>query len=64
MDQLTHVIDALQANPLLAVGIAVAAVAGYALLHRRPRLQREADARLSALRRDKSDAYTKLRPPR
>jgi len=63
MDQLTQVIDAVRAHPMLDVGIGAAVVAGYLLLRRKPRLQREADERLSALRRDKADQYTKLRDP-
>jgi hypothetical protein len=64
MDWISKIIEALRANPSLAVGIAVAAVLGYVLLQRRPKIQREADERLSALRRDKADQYTKLRRPR
>ena len=64
MDQLSQVIDALRANPLLAAGVGVALIGGIALLRRRPKIQREADARLAALRRDNADQYTKLRPPR
>jgi hypothetical protein len=63
MNRLTDVIDAVRANPMFGVGIAVGLVVGYALLRRRPRMQREADQRLSALRRD-TDQHTKLRPPR
>lgn len=63
MDQLAHVIAALRDNPLLAGAGGAALLLGYALLRRRPRIQREADERLSALRRDKSDQYSKLRPP-
>lgn len=63
MDHFTQVIDALRTNPWLPVGVVVALSAAYALLHRRPRIQREADERLSVLRRDKSDQYNKLRPP-
>jgi hypothetical protein len=57
-------IDVLRANPILAVGLAVALVFGYRLLQRRPRMQRDADEQLSVLRRDKVDQYSKLRPPR
>lgn len=64
MDWLTQVIEAVRANPWLGVGIAAAVLVGYILLQRRPKMQREADERLSALRRDKADRYTKLRPPR
>ena len=34
------------------------------LLNRKPRIQREADARLASIRRDKSDEYNKTRPLR
>lgn len=64
MDRLIQVIDALRTNPPLAIGVGLAVVVGYVLLRRRPRIQREADERLSALRRDKADQYGKLRPPR
>jgi hypothetical protein len=64
MDRLTQVIDALRAHPPLAIGVGVTLVALYLLLRRRPRMQREADERLSALRRDKADQYGKQRPPR
>jgi hypothetical protein len=61
MDQLKHLIDALRTYPSLAVGVGAAAVAVAFLLFRKPQIQRDADARLSALRRDKNDQYTKLR---
>ncbi len=64
MDRLAPVIDAVLLNPLLGIGIGVAVVAGYLLLRRRPKIQREADERLSALRRETTDQYTKPRPPR
>ena len=64
MDRISKIIEALYTNPWLAAGIAVAAVLGYLVLQRRPQMQREADERLSALRRDKVDEYTKLRRPR
>lgn len=64
MDKVWPVIEVLRANPLLAAAIAVALIGGAALLRHRPRIQREADERLAALRRDKADQYTKLRPPR
>lgn len=64
MDQIWRMIDALRANPLLAAALGVALIGGVALLRRRPKIQRDADERLSALRRDKADQYTKLRPPR
>lgn len=46
----------------LAVGAGVV-IAGYLLL-RKPKIQRDADARLAALRRDKADRYKDQRPPR
>jgi hypothetical protein len=72
MDQLTHLFDSLHtnlistlsANPSLIAGAGLAAVALAYLLFRKPRIQREADARLSALRRDKNDEYSRLRLPR
>lgn len=64
MEYLTGLIDAVQARPLLGVVLVAGLVLGYALLQRRSRLQRDADRHLSVLRRDKSDQYTKLRPPR
>ena len=64
MDQLTQMIGALRADPLLAGGVGGALSVAWFLLRRRPKMQREADERLSALRRDTSDRYTKLRPPR
>jgi hypothetical protein len=64
MDQLANVIEVLRAYPLLAAALAVAVAAAAFALLRKPRIQREADARLAALRRDKGDQYSKLRPPR
>lgn len=64
MEALTPLFDALRANPVVGFGIIAAAVAAYVVLQRKPRMQREADERLSALRRDKSDQYNKQRPLR
>ena len=64
MQALTPLLDALRANPIVGLAILVAAAVAYAILQRKPRMQREADERLSALRRDKSDQYTKQRPLR
>jgi hypothetical protein len=64
MEALTPLLDALRAHPLVGGGIIAAVVVGYLLLQRKPRMQREADERLSALRREKSDQYTKQRPLR
>jgi len=61
MDQLKPLIDALATNPIVGVGVAVGLIALYLLLHRKPRLQREADDRLAALRREKADLYNKRR---
>ena len=57
MDQLKPLIDTVSNHPMLGAGIAVGLVVLYALLHRKPRIQRDADSRLSALRRDKADLY-------
>jgi hypothetical protein len=57
MDQLKPLIDTVSNHPMLAAGVAVGVAALYALLHRKPRIQRDADSRLSALRRDKADLY-------
>lgn len=64
MEALTPLLTALRANPLVAGGIIVAAIVCYVVLTRKPRMQRDADERLSALRREKSDLYTKQRPLR
>ena len=64
MEALTPLLHALRANPLIGTGIIVAVIVCYVALTRKPRVQREADARLSALRRDKADLYTKQRPMR
>ena len=62
MDQLTMtVINAVHAHPMLGVGIAVGAVALYFLLQRKPRIQRDADNRLAALRREKAERDSKSR---
>ena len=64
MEALTPLLTALRANPLVGGAIIVAMIVVYVALTRKPRMQRDADARLSALRRDKSDLYTKQRPMR
>jgi len=63
MHDLSTLIDMVREHPMLGVGGALAIAFGYWLLQRKSRMQREADARLSSLRRDKADQYTKLRPP-
>jgi hypothetical protein len=63
MDQLSRVVDTLRASPLLEVVIGLGVIAGGVLLFRKPKIQRDADERLSALRRDKPDQYGKLRRP-
>lgn len=63
MEPFAQIVNALRENPTMAGAAVAAIIAGYAWLHRRPRIQREADERLSALRRDKADQYSKLRPP-
>jgi hypothetical protein len=64
MEALTPLLHALRANPLVGGAIILAAIVCYVVLTRKPRMQREADERLSALRRDKADQYTKQRPLR
>jgi hypothetical protein len=61
MDQLNPLIDLVSTHPMVGLGAAVAAVGLYALLHRKSRIQRDADKALSALRREKSDLYRDLR---
>ncbi len=57
MEQFKPLIEIVSNHPMLGAGIAVGLAALYALLHRKPRIQRDADRRLSALRRDKADLY-------
>lgn len=64
MEALAPLFALIRAHPLTAGAVTAAALACYLLLTRKPRLQRDADARLSALRRDKADLYTKQRPMR
>jgi hypothetical protein len=64
MEALTPLVAAFRANPLIGGGIIAVAVVCYLVLTRKPKMQRDADARLSALRREKSDLYTKQRPLR
>ncbi|MDX2168743.1 MAG: hypothetical protein SF182_16850 [Deltaproteobacteria bacterium] len=61
MDQLKPFVDLVSTHPMVGVGVAVGALVLYALLHRKSRIQRDADNRLSALRREKSDQYRHLR---
>jgi hypothetical protein len=63
--QLTHwLMDTMRDNPTLGIGVGVATVAVLFLLNRKPRIQRDADARLASIRREKSDDYNKTRPLR
>lgn len=55
MDKLTRLIEGLWANPLLCIAIGAGTLASYCLLRRKPKIQRDADERLAALRRDKTD---------
>lgn len=64
MEALAPLLDLARQNPLVSFGIVAGAAVVYALLTRKPRMQRDADARLSALRREKNDQYTKQRPMR
>ena len=64
MEALIPLLTALRANPLIGGGIILGIIVCYVVLTRKPRMQRDADARLSALRREKSDLYTKQRPMR
>ncbi|MGD9762966.1 MAG: hypothetical protein AB7V27_04540 [Candidatus Binatia bacterium] len=64
MDTVIHLVAQLRDYPWLAAALAVAAAAGYFLLQRKSHLQREADAHLAALRRERRDRYGQFRPPR
>lgn len=61
MEQLKPLIELVSNHPMAGIGIALAALAVYGLLHRKPRIQRDADKRLSALRGEKADLYRDLR---
>lgn len=45
-------------------GVAVVVVGIYYLLNRKSRLVRDAERRIEELRRERTDQYNKLRPPR
>jgi hypothetical protein len=64
MQYLTQLIEAVRNSPGLGVVIVVAVIAIAVVLNRKPRIQRDADARLAAIRRDKADQYNKQRPLR
>jgi len=64
MARLIQLLELIRAHPMLGVALVAGVVIVIVLLQRRPRLQREADAQLAMLRRDKADQYTSLRPPR
>lgn len=64
MDALAPLFELARQNPLATLGVLAGAAAVYSLLTRKSRMQREADDRLSALRREKGDQYSKQRPLR
>lgn len=64
MEALAPLLDLARQNPLVSFGVLAGAAVVYTLLTRKPRMQRDADARLSALRREKNDQYNKQRPMR
>lgn len=55
MDHFTRLIEGLQAHPLLSAAIAAGVAVGYFLLRRKPKIQRDADQRLAALRRNRTE---------
>jgi hypothetical protein len=56
LDQLTTIIvGALHADPKLWLALGFAAIVLLIVLQRKPRIQRDADDRLAALRRDKAE---------
>lgn len=61
MEQLFHLVEALQEYPVLAVAGLVALLGGYYLLQRKPRIARDAEQRLAALRKERGGYYTRLR---
>ena len=63
MDELTHALEYIRANPTRSLGVAVAVVVIYALLNRKSRLVRDAEKRIEQLRQERADHYKKLRPP-
>lgn len=64
MDRLSQLMEYIRANPANALGVAAVLVGIYYLLNRKSRLVRDAERRLEELRRERSDQYKKLRPPR
>ena len=64
MQQLLGWIYYIRDHPLMTLITAVAVVGIYWLLNRKPKLSREADARLNELRERRGEVYKKLRPLR
>jgi hypothetical protein len=63
MEQLWEWLDYLRDHPLVVAGIVAALGTLYYLLNRKPKLQRDAEARFDDLRRQHDDVYRGLRPP-
>lgn len=63
LDALARWFDYLFAHPLIAAGGAVGMIGILALLNRKPRLEREADAALRRLQGERGNKYDQLRPP-
>jgi hypothetical protein len=64
MENVWMLVHYLREHPAAAVGAVVALVGVGYLLNRKPKFVREADKRLDELRRERSDRYHKVRPPR
>ena len=64
IEWLAELIAILRTHPFYSLAAGAAACIGYRLLQRKSRLQREADAHLAVLGRDKANRYGEVRPPR
>ena len=64
MERLSGLVEAVQSHPALAATAVLVLIGGYYLLQRKPRIARDAERQLAALRKERAAQYSKLRRPR